>query len=111
MLMAISSAKSLSPLYAAQKGVWLFDDLGEEKSEVVLYKDAENPMDNLLSARYEAYINSGLLTHFTSNKQPDDIEHIYGTRIADRFSEWVQSIFFEGETLRIDPNLTDPDEA
>ncbi|WP_020603305.1 hypothetical protein [Spirosoma spitsbergense] len=105
LLRAISDTKSLKPLARIEKGNWLIDDLAEEKKIVRVYGDEENPIDHLITTCYEAFVDNGKKTHFTSNRQPDEIEPRYGTRAYDRFSEMVEPIYFPGESLRTDPNL------
>jgi len=94
LVQSCADDKSLNPLKQWKScGNLLIDDLGEEKEFVANYSNTDNPMDVLLSARYEAYISHGHLTHFTSNKQPSELEDRYGTRIFDRICETAESNF------------------
>lgn len=112
-----ADAKSLKPLdFYKTCGNLLIDDLGEEKAYVANYANTENPMDILLTARYEAFIRHGHKTHFTSNKQPGDevisepgkpdihkageLEKRYGTRIVDRLAEMCEAIYIPGVSYR-----------
>jgi predicted ATPase len=110
LMRTISETKSLRPLKQLEKGDWLVDELGGEKKLIKVYGDVEDPMDYLITSTYEAYIDYGKRTHYTSNKQPDELEAIYGTRNYDRICETVVPILFPGKSIRIDPNLKDDDD-
>lgn len=100
IMLAVHNAKSMSPLNFLKKGNLLIDDLGaEDRSELIYGKD-QDPMDYVLDFRYRSYIRSGLKTHFTSNRQPSELEKIYGTRNYDRICEMGESILIPGVSKR-----------
>ncbi|MBD2753820.1 P-loop NTPase family protein [Spirosoma validum] len=107
LMRTIKNDQSLKALSRIDQGNWLIDDLGAEKRWTKLYAEDVDPMDELINSVYEAYIDNGKKTHWTSNKEPDELEAIYGTRNYDRFTEMNESVFFPGESIRIDPNQVD----
>lgn len=100
IILAVHNAKSMHPISQLRKGGLLIDDLGEEDRTEMVFGKHQDPMDHLLSYRYRAFIQTGLLTHFTSNKQPDELESIYGTRVFDRLLEMVEPLLFPGTSKR-----------
>ncbi|WP_177225941.1 hypothetical protein [Arsenicibacter rosenii] len=101
ILQAVSDASNLKALNPYKSGGLLLDDLGEEKALKKIYGEAENPMDMLISARYERFIDHGTLTHFTSNLVPEELTR-YGTRIYERLNEMTTFISVPGRSYRFD---------
>ena len=68
------------------------DDLGNEKNSAKVYGNESNPITELLMERYDkrAY------TIITSNLKSDEIQTLYGDRIADRMREWFNAIEYAG---------------
>lgn len=60
-----------------------FDDLGSEEVRN-LYGNKKEVMVDIIQERYDHFIEHGLMTHFTTNLGPDDIEKRYGSRIRSR---------------------------
>lgn len=58
-------------------------------------------MRQLSEIRHDRYQRLGFKTHYTTNKIPDQIEEIYGSRIRDRLKENCNIILFKNkESLR-----------
>lgn len=72
------------------------DDLGREPSELQSYGNTLSPMVDLLEYRYDKM----LFTVMTTNLKPEEISKHYGKRIADRFRETVELVFFECDSYR-----------
>lgn len=102
ILQAVADSSSLKPINPYKTGNMLLDDLGEERSLKKIYGDAENPMDLLLSARSDEFVDAGVLTHFTSNLLPEDLTKRYGSRIEDRIHEMATIINIPGTSYRKD---------
>jgi hypothetical protein len=102
IILAVHNAKSMAPIGKLHFGGLLIDDLGEENQQSLIYGEAQDPMDHLLSDRYESHIETGLPTHFTSNKLPSQLEAIYGTRNYDRLLEMTVPLLFPGTSKRPD---------
>lgn len=77
-----------------------FDDLGMEETNSQLYGNKANVVGEILLDRYDCFINSGMITHATTNLLISDLEKIYGDRIRDRLREMMNLIIFKGESLR-----------
>lgn len=77
-----------------------FDDLGMEETNSQLFGNKANVMGEVLLDRYDCFINSGMITHATTNLLINDLEKIYGDRIRDRLREIMNLIIFEGKSLR-----------
>ena len=80
----VEQAKNSTALRPYLTGPICFDDLGEEPRTVRLYSNTVAIMETILSERTRQYVETGLITHATSNLLPEDLEAHYGTRIADR---------------------------
>lgn len=72
------------------------EDMGTESAEVLSYGNVFNPVDDVISFRYDRQ----LFTFITSNLTPKEIRERYGDRIADRFNEMLHVIVFEGKSFR-----------
>lgn len=60
-----------------------FDDLGAEELRN-LYGNKKEVMVDLINERYDLFLNNGILTHFTTNLSPDEIEERYSKRVRSR---------------------------
>lgn len=72
------------------------DDIGCEPATMKVWGNEVSPITEILYARYDRQ----LYTVCTSNLSLVDIEHRYGSRIADRFREMFDTIAFEEESFR-----------
>ncbi|MBV6654220.1 MAG: hypothetical protein KI786_10715 [Mameliella sp.] len=79
----------------------LIDDVGIEPLHVQYFGSEFVPIESLVYQRYRRFSNSGLLTHFTSNLGPDEVEERYGTRVHSRISQMATYIFCDAEDKRI----------
>ena len=101
LLADIAIEKNFSALAKFKRGVWLQEDLMDEKrGESASYAERLDVMDWLLTERAILYVDQGLCTHVTSNLGRDNVEKFYGTRIADRFDELVQFVELTGHSKR-----------
>lgn len=75
---------------------YCFDDLGKE-IVVKHYGTTCQVMQQILLARYELFIQSGMITHATSSLHTLQIEERYGTEIRSRLREMFNRIGFEKE--------------
>jgi len=73
-----------------------FDDLGEEEPTIQHYGNAICVMAFLLSERYRRWLSLGILTHVTTNKSFQELEEVYGARIASRVVEMFNIILLGG---------------
>ena len=78
-----------------------YDDLGSEPQCVKLYGSELWPMLEVVTARYNLWQRTGVLTHFTSNYDIAWIDEHYGTRVATRIAEMCTVIEIRGENLRL----------
>jgi hypothetical protein len=104
-----NAAQLAADLRSLHHGHWCFDDLGEDNEpiSIKLWGNDTPIMSPLLSARYDAYLHQGLITHVTSNLRltspdPDEttIETRYGTRIKDRLKTMFNFILLDGDSRR-----------
>jgi energy-coupling factor transporter ATP-binding protein EcfA2 len=79
----------------------LFDDLGTE-SEGNFYQDKIEVMESFIQARYELFINKGLVTHITTNIGTDEILKRYGKRCVSRLKQMCDTIALGAEENYID---------
>ena len=84
------------------------DDIGFS-IDVKRYGNTINIISEIIMERYDLYIESGFVTHFSSNILPmikentknlPTIESIYGARVLDRMKEMCELITFNGQSLR-----------
>lgn len=80
----VEQAKSSTALRPYFTGNICLDDLGEEPRSIPLYGQAYHVIHSLLAERDRRFVDSGLITHATSNLLPEELEARYGSRIADR---------------------------
>lgn len=72
------------------------EDLGREAAETVEFGNRVSPIKDLIERRY----NDRLFTIITTNLTPVQISEKYGERIADRFTEMLDQVVFEGKSFR-----------
>lgn len=76
------------------------DDLGLEDTNSKIYGNSANVIADILTDRYEAFIEHGMLTHATTNLNAESLQTIYGARVRNRLKEMVNIINVEGQSLR-----------
>ena len=74
----------------------MFDDLGAEKN-MAYYGNTVNVMQEILLDRYEHFVRNGLLTHLTTNLDLNEIEAVYGSRVASRMHEMFNFVMLGGD--------------
>lgn len=72
------------------------DELGVEPIETKLYGNANEPLIDLLSLRYDKQ----LTTIISSNLTRNEIGERYGKRLDDRFEEMFSTVSFSWESFR-----------
>lgn len=72
------------------------DDLGTENVITKIYGNELSPITEVIYHRY----NRKMLTLITTNLTMKQITERYGIRIADRFRETMQIVYFRGESYR-----------
>lgn len=72
------------------------DDLGQEPAEINNYGNVIKPCIDFLSARYD----NQLMTIISSNLIPKDIRDYYDDRLADRFKEMMEVVYFGRDSFR-----------
>ena len=77
-------------------GEVVFDDLGAEQLETLMYGNRVVVMAEIIQRRY----NRDVRTHITTNYLIEDIESRYGTRVSDRIKERCNIVFFTGDSFR-----------
>lgn len=75
-----------------------FDDLGTERNQK-FYGNEANVMSEIIQERYDRF-KSGLVTHFTTNLTPEQINEYYGDRATDRLNEMCKFIQVGGGSRR-----------
>jgi len=73
-----------------------FDELGREPNPAKNYGNELNVMQYILQIRYDLRV----LTHITTNLQPESLTKLYGSHIADRAFEMFNFIEMNGKTRR-----------
>ncbi|MFN5443662.1 MAG: ATPase [Crocinitomicaceae bacterium] len=83
--------------YGKTEKVFCFDDLGVESS-LKHYGNECNTMGEIILSRYDQYIQSGMITHVTTNLNSVELEKMYGVRVRSRLREMFNLIAFPKET-------------
>jgi hypothetical protein len=78
-----------------------YDDLGSEPASVKLYGSELWPMLEVVTARYNLWQRTGVLTHFSSNYDLAKIDEVYGTRVRTRIQEMCTVVELKGNNLRL----------
>jgi len=103
ILLKVDEEKKISAINPFLSGQWMFDDLGHEKNMFKFYGNTVNLMEDIMTERYNLFVDTGMKTHITSNlsiENPDEIRSLYGERIRDRFNQMFNFIYMGGESLR-----------
>ena len=74
----------------------LIDDMGEEPTMVKSYGNEISPFVETIYSRYDKQ----RFTIITTNLLDDEIKEIYGVRVADRFNEMFDRIYFDNKSFR-----------
>jgi energy-coupling factor transporter ATP-binding protein EcfA2 len=80
-------------LYNKQPRTVCFDDLGFEY-DAPYYGSTCNTMAEILSLRYDLFMEHGMLTHATTNLNSEELEKRYGNRIRSRMRQLFNLITF-----------------
>ena len=83
-------------IYSKQPRAVCFDDLGAEDG-VPYFGATCNPMVQILSIRYDLFIDHGMITHATTNLNSSEMERRYGNRIRSRMRQMFNLIIFPSE--------------
>jgi len=93
----ISEGYPIIDKYGKSEKVFCFDDLGVESS-LKHYGNECNTMGEILLSRYDQFIQSGTITHVTTNLNSVELEKTYGVRVRSRLREMFNLITFPKET-------------
>ena len=74
----------------------LIDDMGEEPTMVKSYGNEISPFVETIYSRYDKQ----RFTIITTNLLDDEIRENYGIRVADRFNEMFDRIYFDNKSFR-----------
>lgn len=99
LMQEVADEGKVRPIRKYFTGNVMLDDLGEERQDVKLYGNTENPMDLLITERYTRFQEKGMITHATSNLPPNKLS-IYGTRLFDRFGDMTHAVLLPGGSKR-----------
>ena len=77
-----------------------FDDLGSEEQGIRVFGNTTNVMAEILTDRYQSFINKGLKTYTVSNLDMTNFETVYGERMRDRIKEMSNIIIVSGKSFR-----------
>lgn len=82
----------------------VIDDLGYEEdsrtSTTNSYGTITNIVQEVVRYRYEIYQSRGIVTHFTTNKSPEEIRDLYGEGTSTRLKEMCTPLLWRGGSLR-----------
>ena len=79
--------------------VLCLDDLGLE-STIKHFGNETNTIAEILLNRYQLFTARGMITHATTNLNPDELEKIYGNRVRSRMREMFNLIAFTSSDKR-----------
>jgi DNA replication protein DnaC len=96
----VQATNSVQTLFKYYDDGFCFDDLGDEPTQMKSYGNEVLVMVRILTERYRRGVNSSRETHVTSNNDFDELENMYGTRVADRCKEMFNVIFYDGKSKR-----------
>jgi DNA replication protein DnaC len=80
--------------------VLCLDDLGLE-STIKHYGNETNTIAEIILNRYSLFTTRGMITHGTTNLNPDELEKIYGNRVRSRMREMFNLIPFNSKDKRL----------
>ncbi len=76
---------------------YCFDDLGAEQ-QIKHFGNDCNVMAEILTSRYEHFIENKAITHITTNLSASEIEKTYGNRVRSRLRQMFNLIAFDRDT-------------
>ena len=79
---------------------YCFDDLGLNDAIKNRYGNEINVMAEIISDRYEKFIDYKMKSYFTTNKTPEQIEKLYGDLVFDRLKQMSNLVIMPGKSLR-----------
>lgn len=82
--------------FIINKEMLFIDDLGEEPLTVKNYGTEKSPIIEVIYKRYERR----QFTVITTNLKEEQILDVYGPRVADRFTEMFDRIYFDHKSFR-----------
>jgi len=85
--------------YSNSKHLFL-DDLGQSSRTAHFYGDSIDVVIAFISRRYNEYTDNNVLTHFSTNLEPDEIRAEYGEFIASRLRQMCTPVRFAGTDKR-----------
>jgi hypothetical protein len=93
----ISEDKSVGHMREYFSGKYSFDDFGYEDTQVRLWGNDLNVMEEIIVNRYDAYVRHGLITHVTTNLPPFKIkDHYRSGRLDSRIEEMFTLVELKG---------------
>jgi DNA replication protein DnaC len=79
----------------------VIDDLGVDSDDFKDYGNARNPVVDVINRRYDKMYSEGLVTHFTTNLNANELKKKYGDRNVDRLREMTVKIGIKGKSKRV----------
>jgi len=76
------------------------DDLDLE-STIKHFGNETNTIAEILLNRYSLFTTRGMITHATTNLNPDELENLYGNRVRSRMREMFNLISFNSKDKRM----------
>lgn len=76
---------------------YCFDDLGAEQ-QIKHFGNDCNVMAEILTSRYEHFVENKAITHITTNLSASEIEKAYGNRVRSRLRQMFNLIAFDKNT-------------
>lgn len=76
---------------------YCFDDLGAEQ-QIKHFGNDCNVMAEILTSRYEHFVEDKAITHITTNLSASEIEKAYGNRVRSRLRQMFNLIAFDKES-------------
>lgn len=86
-----NATAATNPFGHAERG-YCFDDVGTEEIPAQHYGNKMNVFAEIIQMRHLNVV----CTHFSSNKDPKELEESYGSRVYDRLREMFNIITFDG---------------
>ncbi len=82
--------------YGRRQKTFCLDDLGVEQN-MKYYGNECNTIAEILLHRYDLHVNSGIITHATTNLNAEELEKLYGNRVRSRLRSMFNLIVFPGD--------------
>lgn len=93
--------KTTANVYGFETYGFCLDDIGTEEIPARHYAESKNVFSEIIQARYN---NISLVPfnslHITTNKTPDELLELYGSRCYDRMKEMFNVVTFEHDSFR-----------